>query len=127
MELDREGWIDADTWLGYLIADSQLGAESTWAKLYDPAGPLNFDQAERLAKLFNCQYEHQSDGKTLLCVGLGRSRRTRQQGGATPKSFEEAEADLRSDATNLVRSLLKAGLVDLDDPEIKAALAARRP
>jgi len=28
MELDREGWIDADTWLGYLIADSQLGASS---------------------------------------------------------------------------------------------------
>ena len=60
MELDREGWIDADTWLGYLIADSQLGAESTWAKLYDTAGPLNFDQAEGLAKLFNCQYEHQT-------------------------------------------------------------------
>jgi len=61
--IDDDGaWIDADFWLAYLKG---LG----FAKRFDAGHALNFDEAARLADMGGYEFEHHSDGRTLIKVG----------------------------------------------------------
>lgn len=55
-------WIDADAWATIL---GHRGDSS----------PLNYEHAAQLAKMGNFQYEHHSDGSTLIMVGKARAGR----------------------------------------------------
>ena len=59
-------FIDADEWMLHL---TRGGANQAYGIDYNPAFPLNFAEAERLAAYAGFPFEHQSDGSTLIRVG----------------------------------------------------------
>lgn len=57
---DALEWIDADAW-GLYVAMHAIAKRSR---------PLNFDDAAKLAAAGGLEFEHQSDGRTLLKAGV---------------------------------------------------------
>lgn len=65
-------WIDADQWLAVLAADGHRFLGDGGGVL---TSPLNFSDAQTLARLSGAEYQHHSDGSTTIRVGKRRAGR----------------------------------------------------